>query len=239
MKTFTVEELAKMNGEAGAETYVAVDGKVYDVSSSKRWIKGSHMKRHRAGADLTTDLLSAPHGREVLERMPLIGLLEQSAPIEMTGLRGKVEAFLDRHPFFRRHPHPAVVHIPVGFFTALPLVQLAALKLQSTYTEWTAFLMLLIGWVVIPAAIVTGYFTWWVNYEAKESSIIQKKRLLAWLAFTLGVALIYIRLFHITDPVDTKSTDVLLYSVLMLGIAGMVGLIGFLGGKLTFPYDHH
>ena len=57
---------------------VAVEGKVYDVSASKRWVRGEHMKRHRAGTDLTNDIKAAPHGLEVLERVEAVGLYEQA-----------------------------------------------------------------------------------------------------------------------------------------------------------------
>jgi len=55
--------------------YIAHDGKVYDVSASKMWKTGLHMKRHQSGADLTEEIKGAPHGTEVLERVPQVGIL--------------------------------------------------------------------------------------------------------------------------------------------------------------------
>ena len=68
MKEISQEELAGYNGENGKPVYVACDGKVYDVTESKLWRKGNHMKRHNAGSDLTTDIQAAPHEKDVLER---------------------------------------------------------------------------------------------------------------------------------------------------------------------------
>ena len=51
------------------------EGKVYDVSSSFLWQKGRHGARHGAGVDLTTALEGAPHGVDLLERFPVIGVL--------------------------------------------------------------------------------------------------------------------------------------------------------------------
>ena len=43
MKEFDADELAGFNGENGNPTYIAYDGKVYDVSESKLWRNGQHM----------------------------------------------------------------------------------------------------------------------------------------------------------------------------------------------------
>ena len=68
MKKITTKELSEFNGKEGKAVYIAHEGKVFDVSASKLWQGGIHMQRHHAGSDLTTDLQSAPHGPEGLER---------------------------------------------------------------------------------------------------------------------------------------------------------------------------
>ncbi len=77
MKEFNVDELAGYNGENGNPSYIAHDGKVFDVSGSKLWRKGFHMKRHHAGHDLTNDLQAAPHEIDVLQRYPQVGVLKK------------------------------------------------------------------------------------------------------------------------------------------------------------------
>jgi len=81
---FTAEELQKYNGRDGQPVYVAVDGIVYDLSKSKYWKTGSHMKQHEAGADLTADIKEkAPQGihkgGKILSRMPKVGVTEEYA----------------------------------------------------------------------------------------------------------------------------------------------------------------
>ena len=80
MKSFTKEELARYNGKNGAPAYVAYKGKVYDVSSSFHWSDGKHHVLHNAGEDLTDSLEKAPHGAELLEKFPVIGLLHENRP---------------------------------------------------------------------------------------------------------------------------------------------------------------
>ena len=76
----TIEELAQYDGRDGRPAYVAVSGVIYDVSGSPLWKDGHHVDSHHAGHDLTEELKSAPHVRSVIERFPVIGKIELSAP---------------------------------------------------------------------------------------------------------------------------------------------------------------
>ena len=80
-RTFTAEELKKYNGKDGMPVYVAADGIIYDLSRSKYWKTGGHMKMHNAGGDLSKDLHErAPKGihkdGKILEKMPKVGVLQ-------------------------------------------------------------------------------------------------------------------------------------------------------------------
>ncbi|MCW4005944.1 MAG: cytochrome B5 [Candidatus Bathyarchaeota archaeon] len=74
-KTFSLEELAKYNGQNGNPAYVGYKGKVYDVSNSSFWSGGDHLSSHQAGNDLTAELEIAPHGPENLDNMKVVGKL--------------------------------------------------------------------------------------------------------------------------------------------------------------------
>lgn len=73
----TKEELARFDGQEGRKAYVAVNGKVFDVTASPYWQGGNHQNAHRAGMDLSADLLKAPHVRSVIERFPVVATLEE------------------------------------------------------------------------------------------------------------------------------------------------------------------
>jgi predicted heme/steroid binding protein len=75
MRRFTRQQLASFNGENGAPTYLAHRGVVYDASGSFLWQKGKHQVQHRAGQDLTEALNRAPHGPDLLARLPIVGVL--------------------------------------------------------------------------------------------------------------------------------------------------------------------
>lgn len=71
----TIEELHSFDGKEGRPAYIAYKGKIYDVSRSKLWKEGSHLKKHLAGHDLTEAIKTAPHGEDKLLLMPVVGKL--------------------------------------------------------------------------------------------------------------------------------------------------------------------
>jgi predicted heme/steroid binding protein len=77
MRAFSRDELARYDGKGGRPAYVACQGKVYDVSDSYHWRNGRHHAMHSAGVDLTDSLREAPHGAHLLDRVPVIGILEE------------------------------------------------------------------------------------------------------------------------------------------------------------------
>jgi len=77
-RIMTPEELATFDGREGRRAYVAVNGKVYDVTDSPRWQGGRHEGAHQAGGDLTEELKAAPHVRSVVERFQVVAILEEA-----------------------------------------------------------------------------------------------------------------------------------------------------------------
>jgi len=76
-KSFTVEELAEFNGTKGKKGYIAVDGIVYDVTENSSWKNGKHKRGLRAGKDHSGMLSKSPHGRSVLNKLPIVGTLKK------------------------------------------------------------------------------------------------------------------------------------------------------------------
>ena len=82
MKKISRNELALYDGKEGRPAYIAYEGQVYDVSECFLWKGGRHQAMHEAGKDLTQALSEAPHGADLLERAPIVGLLRHNDTIE-------------------------------------------------------------------------------------------------------------------------------------------------------------
>ena len=74
MKEYTRSQLALRNGNDRDEIWVALHGKIYDVTLSKLWRNGKHYE-HWAGQDLTEELADAPHSAMVFDKFDQVGVL--------------------------------------------------------------------------------------------------------------------------------------------------------------------
>ncbi len=68
-------ELLNFDGAGGRPAYIAYEGTIYDVTASKLWKEGRHLKKHAAGGDLTEALKGAPHDAGRILQMPKAGKL--------------------------------------------------------------------------------------------------------------------------------------------------------------------
>lgn len=237
-KLFDKQSLTENDGQEGRSTYVARDGVVYDVSDSKLWKDGQHMKRHQAGQDLSAEFSAAPHGPEVLERFPRIGTLEGAIPAITTEFQQIplwLGGLLKQYPLLARHPHPAMVHFPIAFLFAVPIFSLLALLTGHGSFEATAFHCLGGAILITPLTIGSGFFTWWLNYE---SQLIHQIRIKIIGSVLLMAEIIVLFVWRYMEPeiVFTPGIPRLIYLLLLLSLFPLVGIIGWNGAALTFPH---
>ena len=231
MKELTPEELSSFNGKDGQPIYVAFQGKVYDVTKSPLWAKGLHMNRHPAAKDLTGEISAAPHGPEVLERYPQIGVVKKGPPEELKHLPPLIQNLLQKFPTARRHPHPMVVHFPIALLMVASLFILLTLLFQKGSFEIASFYLLILGAVSSPFAMASGLLTWWVNYRLKLNYFVKRKIQLSILLLIFEIILI---LWRISQPEPSHA----LYVVMTILLTPIVSLLGYYGGQLTFPTEN-
>ncbi|HVN72536.1 MAG TPA: DUF2231 domain-containing protein [Desulfomonilia bacterium] len=235
MKEFDTESLASFNGKDGKPAYVAHKGKVIDVTTSKLWKSGQHMKRHQAGSDLTMDIPAAPHGPEVLGKYPQVGTLKKEIT-DAESLPNPLETLLNRYPVLRRHPHPILVHFPIVFMISPALFCLLYLITDVKSFETTAFHCLGAGILFSVPAILTGFLTWWINYQARPMRPVRIK--IIFTIMLMAVSLV-VFLWRIMFPDDFLSfnKEGILYFLLVLSLVPIVSVIGWYGATLTFPRE--
>jgi predicted heme/steroid binding protein/uncharacterized membrane protein len=235
MREFDDESIKEFNGKDGKSVYLAHRGKVYDVSASRFWKTGLHMKRHPSGKDLTADIAAAPHGPDVLERYPQVGVLKKGRTAERPVPAG-LENLLKSYPILRRHPHPMVVHFPIVFMFSTMLFNLLYLLSGYRPFEVTALHCLGGGVLFTPVGIFTGFFTWWLNYSAKTTRGIRIK---IYCSLVLLASSLAAFIWRIASP------DVLLsfgggslgYLLLIFSLPVLVSIIGWYGAKMTVPVE--
>jgi predicted heme/steroid binding protein/uncharacterized membrane protein len=236
VREFDADELKQFNGEDGKPIYVAYQGRVYDLSESKMWRNGMHMKRHKAGQDLTTDIQAAPHEPDLLERYPQVGTLKQET-VEAQQVPAVLDRLLHKFPFLRRHPHPMTVHFPIVFMFSTTVFTLLYLITGTKTFETTAFHCLGAGVLFNVVGITTGLYTWWLNYMAKMLKPVKIK-----IPLTLAMLGISVILFvwRLSDPQILERLDGagLLYLLLVLSLSGIVTVVGWNGAAMTFPIEH-
>ena len=235
MKRFTKEELAQYNGQNGNPVYIAHKGNVYDVSESKLWKGGLHMRRHSAGTDLSVDIQAAPHDTEVLGRYSQIGILAvEEQPVRQ--MPGWVALLMDTNPFFRRHPHPMTVHFPIVFMLSYPVFNLLFWATGNRDFETTAFHCLGGGLFFLAVAMVTGFLTWWYNYMGRMMKPVAIK-ICASAAALLLAAIVFI--WRLKNPEVMFSLQGInaLYFLSSLAFIPLISVVGWYGASLTFPIE--
>ncbi len=229
MRRISQEQLKEADGQEGRESLVAVEGKVYDVSASKRWKGGRHMNSHAAGADLTAALASAPHGPEMLERLPLVGELQsEPEPAGHAAARGLLGWVL------AQHPHPVSVHFPIALLVSAALFTLLGLLLDEPSLHRAALYNLGLGTLAVPAAMAAGLLSQRFNYAGVWSPLLRAKLAVSIPLFVLSTCTLYIRVLVI-GPDATEGTLYWVYVASVLTLAPMVVSLGYLGGRITFP----
>ena len=238
-REFTREELAAHNGAAGGAVYIAFRGKVYDVSGSSLWAHGRHMNLHEAGHDLTAELEEAPHEEEVFQRYPQVGIIKEAPEpepeVHLSPAREYWLRLLKKVPLLRRHPHPMLVHFPIVFMMAATGFTVLYLLTGIKSLETTGFHCLGGGVLFTPAAMATGYFTWWLNYESRFLRPVVIKLIFSPILLLLGIGLFIWRLENPEILANLADWPSLVYLALICALTPLVGLIGACGAELTFP----
>jgi predicted heme/steroid binding protein/uncharacterized membrane protein len=235
LKEFSREELATFNGENGQPVYIAHDDKVYDVSESKLWKTGSHMQRHQAGTSLTEDIGGAPHGIEVFEKFPQVGILKPEKDPMDEHIPDFLLAVFRKIPMLRRHPHPMTVHFPIAFMMLFPVLNILYLVTGKPSFDISSFHVLVAGLVFTPVALITGPYNWWINYAGKWSKIIAVKMLGSLILITLILVIFLWRLLSPEIMLQPSGARIL-YLIISLTFPVLVAVLGWFGAKMTFPH---
>ena len=227
------EELRSSDGQEDRPAFIACDGNVYDVSQSRLWRGGTHVRRHHAGHDLTASLEAAPHDASVFERVPLVGTLRVAEP-EAAAMEPESRLTMLLNLYFDLHPHPVAVHFPV----ALSVVAAAFLALYlltgATALETSAYYVLWAAVVMAPLAMLSGAVSWWFNYGRVMDLRFSGKISLSILLLILVLFAALLRMNNPSALVDRQPLG-WVYLIAVLVAVPVVAGLGLIGVRLVFP----
>ncbi|HUU27150.1 MAG TPA: DUF2231 domain-containing protein [archaeon] len=233
MERIRKDELLNYDGSEGKKAYVAFEGKIYDVTQSKLWKSGRHLKTHQAGRDLTMGMKAAPHGVTVLERFEQVAELEQEKKVKPTVSAIKTPPeFLS--PVLNRHPHPISVHFPIALCTTAAFFSILGLLIKNDTLQKTALYNMIIAALSAPASIATGFLSWYYNYSGIWTHIYRMKTLLSVVLVLLFISALVIHFGFLTGA-DCGALWHWVYTCIVIAMAPTVIGLGYYGGKITFP----
>lgn len=223
VRRFTRDELRAFNGADGKPVYVALGGKVYDLSSSRFWSGGKHQGRHSAGYDLSMSILNAPHNDKVLSRFPVVGelLVEESAQSKVVGR------------LQRLHLHPISVHFSIAYSIALSLLSILTLITGVLSFETASYYMLLLGLLSAPVTALSGLFSWKVNYKTKRNKLFSRKLSIAPIFLVVISACFLLTLLN-SQILVSRTVFSYFYLTLALSLTPIVIALGYYGGKIVY-----
>ncbi len=115
MNRMSLKEIQNRNESGSGEVLIACKGKVFNVSGSSRWKDGTHMKRHKAGEDLTPGTFFSTPWRRCPGSISGGGRVDTdpAAIVHPGGFLGKILTL---------HPHPVSVHFPIALILTASVV---------------------------------------------------------------------------------------------------------------------
>jgi len=223
------DELTSFDGKEGKKSYVSYQGKIYDVTDSRLWKNGKHVNKHHAGMDLSEAMESAPHGADVLERFQMVGEIDGFKPKKRE--KNFKETVRKLYKIF--HPHPMLIHFPMGLIKFTIIMQILFFMTGNRSFEVAGFYSIVVSTLFIIPTVLSGMVSWWVNYDLTINKLFMVKLILSIVLFFMGVLEIWIRLDFPDVAVNGGGLG-MFYNLLLFANVPVLGIIGFNGGKLSW-----
>jgi predicted heme/steroid binding protein/uncharacterized membrane protein len=228
MQQFSEEELREYNGRDGMPAYIAYKGQVYDVTLSEFWKEGSHFKKHFAGGDLSAEMANAPHSDEVFANYPCVGQFITPCPITPETKKERYRLWYAKY-----HPHPAAVHFPIALHYFSAFADILFLANPSREYDVAVFLSFLIATVMGFLALLTGIFSWWINYDFSTSKPFVIKLIGALFTLIIGLIPLVQKLQNPDVAFSTGADGITYHGVIFITVISIT-IVGYYGGKITW-----
>lgn len=225
----TKDELSLHNGRDGQKAYVAYKGNIYDVTSSSQWEDGKHHGLS-AGMDLTLMMANAPHGDGVFDKFPVVAKLEEDKSLNasQTDSKEKLRTWYQKY-----HPHPMISHFPIVLHLLAVVLDILFIFSPKEFYAITVYYTFFVATVFGVIAMITGFFSWWINYNLSRVRAFIVKIILSFITLFLGIVGIIIYLKN-PDVVYSLSPISITYHLVVFITGINVIIIGYYGGQITW-----
>ena len=258
----TKEQLKEYNGKDGKPAYIGYKGKVYDISKSDFWPNGEHMGRFQAGEDLTDSIDMSPHGEKNIFRYEAVDVLEDSVvsdnntdtivPNSENMLSDMDKKMIEKRQWYKKnHPHPKLVHFPIGMFGLAFFLQILSIIFHlvdykvaltipvASATSVVGLVSTIFAVLFVIPAVASGALSFYINYNGFANSILKKKMVGSVVLFICGIIAVFAGLQEFTSSTTFFKYNPLfsVYSLFVLISFAVVTFIAAQGGKITWPED--
>ncbi|MBN2869947.1 MAG: hypothetical protein JXK04_03225 [Campylobacterales bacterium] len=131
------------------------------------------------------------------------------------------------------HPHPMTVHFPIALHYFSAFVDVLFLADPSVGYETAVFLSFLIATVMGFFTLLTGVFSWWVNYNLVRSKVFMIKLWGAIFTLLIGFVPIVQRFLDPEVAYGSGLNGIVYHGVIFLTVM-TVSIVGYYGGKITW-----
>lgn len=218
-----------LNGRDGQKAYVAYKGNVYDVTSSGEWVDGKHHGLS-AGMDLTSMMANAPHGDGVFEKFSVVAKLEDEKNVNASQTQTKEKL---RTWYQKYHPHPMISHFPIVLHLLAAVLNILFIFSPKEFYAVAVYYTFFVATVFGVIAMITGFFSWWINYNLSTVRAFIVKIILSFITLFLGIVGIIIYLQN-PDVVYGLSPLSITYHFIVFITGISVIIIGYYGGQITW-----
>ena len=128
------------------------------------------------------------------------------------------------------------VHFPIVFMFSTTIFNVLYLITGVKAFELTALHCLGAGILFTVVAILTGLYTWWLNYMSKPVRAVRIKQRVSIIMFIIEIV-VFIWRIKVPAILDAPSVASAIYFLIVLSFLPMVTVIGWFGASLTFPIE--
>ncbi len=126
-----------------------------------------------------------------------------------------------------------IIHFPIALHYFSAAADVLFLANPSKEYEAAVFLSFLIATVMGFVALITGVFSWWINYDFSMSRAFVIKLIGALFTLTVGLVPLLQKFTNPDVPFSTGLDGITYHAIIFITVISIT-IVGYYGGKITW-----